>query len=100
MPEIPVTPIFIVLRPSMRPQSIAEQSSDVASTLAEPGAQPRTFEELPRLKLSTSKGVKEFVKAELLNILKKRRAFVWLYGYDLVEIRTRDKYYLYDVRGV
>jgi len=76
MPEIPVTPIFTVLRPSTRPQSIAEQSSDVASTLAEPGAQPRTFEELPRLKLSTSKGVKEFVKAELLNISKERRAFV------------------------
>ncbi len=54
MPEIPVTPIFTVLRPSTRLQSIAEQSSDVVSTLAEPGAQPRTFEELPRLKLSTS----------------------------------------------
>ncbi len=76
IPKIPVTPIFTVLRPSTRPQSIAEQSSDVASTLAEPGAQPRTFEELPRLKLSTSKGVKEFVKAELLNISKERRAFV------------------------
>jgi len=76
IPEIPVTPIFTVLRPSTRPQSIAEQSSDVASTLAEPGAQPRTFEELPRLKLSTSKGVKEFVKTKLLNITVKRRVFV------------------------
>ena len=41
MPEIPVIPIFTVLRPSTRPQSIAEQSSDVISTLAEPGARRR-----------------------------------------------------------
>jgi len=59
MPEIPVAPVFTVLRFSTRTQSIAEQSNDVASTLAEPGTEPRTFEELPRIKLSTGKGVKK-----------------------------------------
>ena len=76
IPEIPVTPIFTVLRPSTRPQSIAEQNSDVIFTLAEPGAQFRIFEKLPRLKLLISKKVKKFVKAEFLNMLKERRAFV------------------------
>ena len=28
-------------------------------------------------------------------MLKERRAFVWLYGYDLIEIRIRDKYWKY-----
>ena len=59
MPEIPVAPVFTVLRSSTRTQSIAEQSNDVASALAELGAEPRTFEELPRIELSTGKGVKE-----------------------------------------
>ena len=41
MSEISVAPVFIVLRSSTRSQSIAEQSSDVISTLAEPGARRR-----------------------------------------------------------
>ncbi len=76
MLEIPVISIFTILCLSTRPQSIAEQNSDVIFTLAEPGAQFRIFEKLPRLKLLISKKVKKFVKAELLNISKKRRTFV------------------------
>ena len=55
IPEIPVISIFTILRPSTRPQSIAEQSSNVVFTLAEPGAQSRIFEELSRLKLLINK---------------------------------------------
>ncbi len=39
--------------------------------------------------------MKEFVKTKLLYIASERRAFVWIYGYDLVEIRTQDKYWKY-----
>jgi hypothetical protein len=53
--------------------------------MAERGIKSQIFEELSRLKLSITKGMKEFVKAEFLHMVSERRAFIWLHRYDLVE---------------
>lgn len=87
--------IFVNLRSSTRRRTVAQQARDTVSIQAEPDPDtiPRTFEELPRVSINTPKGLKEYVKAELLNTRYDRRSGIWDYGYDLVEAETKAPYW-------
>jgi len=89
----PETPITFNVRSATRAQTVAQQIEDIASIQVEPDQLPRTFEELPRITLITTKGPIEYVNSDLLTSVRPKRSWIWEHGYDLREVRSKDTYW-------
>ena len=63
------TGVFINFQSLRQHQTIAQQTLNTTSIQAEPDpdAIPQAFEALPRVSINIPKGLKEYIKAELLN---------------------------------
>src|SRR6266511_2402791 len=91
--EVSGTSVAFNFRSATRAQTVAQQIENIISIQVEPDQLPRTFEELPRITLITTKGPIEYVNSNLLTSVRPKRSWIWEHEYDLREVRSKDTYW-------